>query len=538
VATKKAFYFMRVLILIILSVLFASCAKRGTITGGVKDSIPPIMKMSEPKNLSTEFKGNKIKLYFDEYIKLKDINKQLIISPPMKNMPLILPSTPTKILTITLNDTLTPNTTYSLNFGQSIQDNNEGNPYQQFKYIFSTGTYIDSLQLVGQIKDAYAKKTDNFVSVMLYERNEKFYDSIVYKEVPRYITNTLDSLKTFTLENIKAGEYLLVAMKDYNNNNKFDPKKDKIAFHSEIVTIPDNAAYELELFKEELPFKPIRPSQASGNRIILGHEGKSNDVKIELKNGDEIVPTVVTPFENKDSLQIWFKPIKADSLSIKVTKNVLEKEFKLKFNTQKADSLRINAVQSGVLHLGEKYTLKSSIPITKIDASKIKLTNKDSVAVVFTTQYDEPKQLVVIDFKKEPLERYKLTLEKGAFTDLLERESDSLAFTIGTKNLTDYGNLRLHLEGIKSFPIIVELTNAKGDIQASAYSEGETTIDFNLLQPALFTVRIVYDDNKNRVWDTGSYLEKRQTEEVRYFPTEIDVRANWDVDQTLKFSSE
>ncbi|HRZ73644.1 MAG TPA: hypothetical protein P5335_01805, partial [Flavobacterium sp.] len=244
------------------------------------------------------------------------------------------------------------------------------------------------------------------------------------------------------------------------------------------------------------------------------------------------------PFENKDSLQIWFKPIKADSLSIKVTKNVMEKEFKLKFNKQKADSLRINAVQSGVLHLSEKYTLKSSIPITKIDASKIKLTNKDSVSVVFTTQYDEPKQLVVIDFKKEPLERYKFTLEKGAFTDLLERESDSLAFTIGTKNVTDYGNLRLHLEGIKSFPIIVELTNAKGDVQASAYSEGETTIDFNLLQPALFTVRIIYDDNKNKVWDTGSYLEKRQTEEVRYFPTEIDVRANWDVDQTLKFSSE
>ena len=102
--------------------------------------------------------------------------------------------------------------------------------------------------------------------------------------------------------------------------------------------------------------------------------------------------------------------------------------------------------------------------------------------------------------------------------------------------MSDYGNLRLRLEGIKSFPIIVELTSDKGTVLASAYSEGETVIDFDLLQPALFTVRIIYDENKNKVWDTGNYLEKRQTEEVRYFPTPIDVRSNWDVDQTLKFS--
>ena len=96
---------MRIFILFILSILFTSCAKRGTITGGLKDSIPPIMKMSEPKNFSTEFKGNKIKLYFDEYIKLKDINKQLIVSPPMKNKPVISPTSATKVLTITLKDT-------------------------------------------------------------------------------------------------------------------------------------------------------------------------------------------------------------------------------------------------------------------------------------------------------------------------------------------------------------------------------------------------------------------------------------------------
>ena len=146
---------MRILFLLLISVLFTSCAKRGYITGGMKDTIAPVLKLSEPKNFSTNFKGNIIKLQFDEYVKLKDVNKQMIISPPMKTQPLISPMAATKEIKITIKDTLLENTTYSFNFGNSIQDNNEGNPYQQFKYIFSTGTYIDSLELRGTIKDAF-----------------------------------------------------------------------------------------------------------------------------------------------------------------------------------------------------------------------------------------------------------------------------------------------------------------------------------------------------------------------------------------------
>jgi hypothetical protein len=153
-------------------------------------------------------------------VKLKNLNKQLIVSPPMKYNPEVSPMTPSKIINIKIKDTLQENTTYSFNFGQSIEDNNEGNPYNQFKYIFSTGSYIDSLKVSGTIKDALNKKEDSFVSVMLYEANSKFNDSMVYKSVPRYITNTLDSLKTFKIENVKAGKYLLVAMKDANSNNK------------------------------------------------------------------------------------------------------------------------------------------------------------------------------------------------------------------------------------------------------------------------------------------------------------------------------
>lgn len=119
-----------------------SCAKRGSITGGLKDTLAPVLTMSFPKNYSTDFKAKEIKLTFDEYIKLKNTNKQLIISPPMKYEPLIYPTNVSKYINIKIQDTLLPNTTYSFNFGQSITDNNEGNPLNQFKYVFSTGSIV------------------------------------------------------------------------------------------------------------------------------------------------------------------------------------------------------------------------------------------------------------------------------------------------------------------------------------------------------------------------------------------------------------
>jgi len=520
-------------ILFLLVLILVSCAKRGSITGGLKDTIAPVLKMSFPKNFSTNFKGNEIRLTFDEYIKLKDLRKQLIISPPMKNEPLILPTNVSKYLTVKINDTLQPNTTYSFNFGQSIEDNNEGNPYSQFKYIFSTGAYIDSLTLGGTLKDAYNKEVESFVLVMLYDVNDTFKDSVVYNENPRYITNTLDSAKTFKLENLKAGKYLLVAMKDYNSNAKFNPEKDKIGFRKQFITIPNDTTYEVKLFKEARPFKTFKPIQASENRLFLPYEGKADKAKITLKNGSEILPSIITKFPKKDSLQIWFKPLKVDSLQLAVAKNKYKSDFTFKIKTLKKDSLKISAVQNSILNFRERFTIETATPLTRFDNSKIKLFNKDSVAVDFKTEYDDFNQQLSFDFKKEPSEKYTFSIMPGALTDYLERSNDTLIYKLATKELADYGNLTVSLQNIKRFPVIVELTNEKGDILATEYSESNTKVEFNLVEPSLFTLRLIYDDNKNKEWDSGSYIEKRQAEEVVYFSKPIDVRANWDVEQVF-----
>jgi hypothetical protein len=525
---------------LLLLIVIVSCAKRGTITGGLKDTIAPVLRMSFPENFSTNFKGNEIKLVFDENIKLKNLNKQLVISPPMKYDPIISPTSATKSLSIKIKDTLQPNTTYSINFGQSIADNNESNPYNQFKYVFSTGDFIDSLAIGGRIKDAYQKEADAFVSVMLYDVNEKYTDSVVYNDSPRYITNTLDSLKTFRLENLKAGKYLLVAMKDKNSNNKFNPKEDKIGFRKEFITIPNDTVYELELFKETVPFKAFKPTQASGNRLLIGYEGdvKSVDLRPEivLKNNDAIVPTIVTHFPKKDSLQIWYKPIKTDSLAMTVNKDNYQGKFTFKIKDQKKDTLNITALQNGNLNFRERFTLETTTPLVHIDTSKIKVTIKDSIAVVFTTEYDDFNQKLFFDFKKEPSEKYTFTIFPNALTDFFEVSNDTLSFKLNTKSTSEYGNLRIQLQNVKRFPVIVELTNAKGNLVASEYSESNTTVDFNLLEPALFSLRLIYDDNKNKVYDSGNYLEKRYAEEVVYFSEEIDVRTNWEWEQVFDVS--
>lgn len=527
---------------LILTVIMVGCAKRGSITGGLKDTIPPVLRFSTPENYTTNFDAKEIRITFDEYIKIKDLSKQLIVSPPMKYPPVVTPTSASKYINIRIKDTLQPNTTYSFNFGSSIQDNNEGNPYQQFKYVFSTGTYIDSLTLKGFIKDAYSRKVDNFVSVMLYEVNEKFNDSVIYKESPRYITNTLDSLKTFQIENIKEGTYLLIALKDANNNNRFNPKSEKIAFHKEYVKIPNDTLHALELFKEILPFKATKPYQGSGNKIVVPYEGDPKKAVVSLKNGSTILETKVSKFPEKDSLQVWFKPVKADSLDIKISKDKFEKEFTVRYKDQKQDTLNISATPSNTIHPRETFTWKSSTPLVKIDNSKIKLFNKDSVAVAFKTTYDEFYQEVKLDFAREPLEKYTVQAFPGALTDFFEKTNDTLQYRLTTQNVSDYANMSIILKNVKQFPVIVELTNSKGDVVASQYSEGNTLIEFIGLQPASFMLRAIYDENKNGIWDTGNYLEKRQPEEVIYFKDpankdEINVRANWDyLDQVFDLS--
>ena len=522
---------VRILVFLLSIIIFNSCANRGRPSGGEKDKEPPVITKAIPENFSTNFKGNEIRIYFNEFVKVKNLQKQLIISPPMDTEPTITPlSTASKYIKIVINDTLEDNTTYAFNFGQSIVDNNEENPYDYYRYVFSTGDVIDSLSVKGIILDAEKRQPDTFVSVMLYELDSTYTDSTVYKQKPKYITNTLDSLTSFSIDNIKEGQYKLIALKDNNGNFTYQQKSDKIGFYEGVVSVPTDTVYTIKLFKEELDFDVVRPKQIAGQKIAFGYEGDYQDMKIEwlgdLPDGFE---KRITKDKTKDTLYYWYKPkIELDSALFVITNKTFVDTLEHKFRDIERDSLIIKPVQSGTINFYEDFTVEGSVPFTKIDEKQITILDKDSVNVPFTSRFDELENTYRFQFEKKEEDKYKIQMLPSTFEDFFGNVNDTLNFSLRTKSFADFANVRVRLQNAV-YPVIVQLTNEKGEVKFEQFATEERLFDFrNINAGTTYYLRVVFDTNGNQKWDSGSFLNLQQPERISYFPDLIDGRAGWD----------
>ncbi len=524
-------HLMRILILFFIAITIASCANRGTPTGGEKDEVPPVILKALPENFSTNFKGDEIRIYFDEYVKIKDLRKQLIISPPLDTDPIISPAGgASKYISIKIEDTLQDNTTYAFNFGESIVDNNEGNPYPYYRYVFSTGATIDSLSVKGVVEDALLEEPDTYISVMLYDIDSTYTDSIVYKEKPRYITNTLDSLKTFNIENIKAGTYKLIALKDKNSNYKFDQKADKIGFKEGYITVPSDSSYKLTLFKEAVNFKGIKPKQDGETRIIFPYEGDYKSMRIKiLGETPKGYQTRIVKDVEKDTLYYWYKPkFEIDTTFFEVTNEKYIDTFKHRYRVIEGDSLKMNAVSSGTLTFDQEFTIAANIPLTKIDTSKIRLIDKDSLTLRYKVEYDSIFNRYKFPIDKQEGQKYNFTMLPGTFTDFYEgTNKDTLIYVFKTKLNSEYGNIRVNLRNAK-FPLIVQLVDNKGKVMYERYTTASPVVDFSDLSPKLYALRVIHDTNGNGKHDTGNYLLGIQPERVSYAPSIDEVRSSFD----------
>ena len=528
---NKQFSFLMAFIL--LTITLSDCARRGRPDGGPKDENAPILVNAKPPLLTTNFKAKEIRIYFDEYVKLKDIQKQLIISPPLKYLPEIKPlGTPSKYISIKILDTLKENTTYTLNFGQSVIDNTEGNILTNFKYVFSTGDIIDSLKIAGTIKDSFEKEADENVTVMLYDLNESFNDSTIFKEKPLYVASTLDTT-TWEITNIKEGKYLLLALNDRSKNYKYDPKEDKIGFLNKHIDIPTDSIYLVNLFKEELPFKLVRPAEASKGLIYFGYEGLPDSLKIVPMNISEKFKWFSNIEKKKDSLNFWYKGNSKDSIEFKILNTNMVDTVIVKLRSNIIDSLQLSSSVRGTLHLRDQFKLQSNLPIQSVDSSKINFIDKDSIQIAHKFNISKDKMELVMSFPKTFSQRYTLELLPSAIVDFFGNVNDTLTFKMNTKRAVDYGSLSITLQNIDRYPVIVQLITEKGDIVEEVYSEREQIYTFLNLLPAKYLVRIIYDSNQNKKWDTGSYLLKKQPEDVIYINTVLDVRANWEMTETF-----
>ncbi|WP_457611302.1 Ig-like domain-containing protein [Lutibacter sp.] len=522
----------KIICLIALGLSITNCAKRGRPTGGLKDSIAPILVSASPKYNSTNFTAKKIKIYFDEYIKLKDVNKQLVISPPQNNNPIITPlGTASKLITIKILDTLDENTTYVFNFGNSIVDNNEENELGNFKYVFSTGSYIDSLNLAGEVTNPIKKETEKNINVMLYPYNDSFTDSIIFKEKPRYIANTLDST-LFELTNLRAGKYLLIALKDANGNKIYNPKIDEIGFVKDTITIPTDKKYNFTIFKEIPKLKIIKPKEVAKGHLVFGYEGNAKNLTINLLTQTPSSFNSKVVFEkNKDTINYWYTPFEADSLNFLVSKGEYSEKFVIKTRTSKIDSLEITKSTSSILHLLDTFSISTNIPIVNFNKSSIQILEEDSINVDFKATVLKTK--IYLDFEKKYNTTYNFKLLPKTITDIFGISNDSLFFKLKTKLPEDYGILNLELLSSKNTPLIVELLTEKGELVRLKKLNKPKKISFPLLVPNKYLIRVTLDENNNGTWDTGNFLDKKQPEVVKYFENVITIRANWEENEVF-----
>ena len=514
---------------------FTDCAKKGRPSGGLRDTIAPVILRSAPENFTTNFKNNEIRITFDEFIKLKDISKELIISPPLKYAPIITPLSVSKVLKIKILDTLKDNTTYSFNFGNSIQDNNEGNLFPNYKYVFSTGSYIDSLTLKGTAIDALLPVTDFPTTVALYQVDQSYKDSLVFLEKPTYITTTINETNNFELSNLKQGTYQLIALKEQTRNYTFQPKTDKIGFYKDLITIPTDSLFELRLFKEVPDFKPTRPKLESSNRISFGYEGKTDNYQI----------TLLTPMEDdfqyqvlkqpgRDTLNFWFKPkVTKDSL-VFVTKNKLQIDTTtVRFRELYSDSLRLTAINDRLISLGDTLKLKANTPLVAINSEKISVVTKDSLAIDFVAQINTKENAAQIVFDKQEEQLYSITLRNGALTDYLSNTNDSIVYRQQVKPIADFASLNLTLDNADEFPLLIELIDEKFKVVKQTYLEANAPVFFEHINPGKYFIRLIVDQNKNKIWDPGNFLDKLAPERVVYYPSIIELRANWSWSETF-----
>lgn len=507
----------------------ANCARVGRPTGGEKDELPPVSISAVPDFNSLNFNENKIKIHFDEFITFKDLNKQFVISPPLKYAPEIKPmGYPAKYISIEFKDTLKPNTTYSFNFGNAIVDYAEGNPLERFTYLFSTGDYIDSLSINGSVTDAFQFEQPQHISVMLYKVDSTYTDSIIYRQKPLYVTNTLETSE-FNLNNLKEGTYQLIALKDANNNLMFEPAIDQIAYIKDPIKLPVDTTFQLNLFYEKPDFSIENISEVAENHLLIAYKGLWNIEIVALTDEEQQKLDFIQYHDPKaDSLHIWYKNKGLDSINIayKQSDSIVTKILKKRKKEQ--DTLQVNLSVSQQLDLRDSLFIQTSTPIDSIDQSSISFQNKDSVEVSYIIEKTKLPNKRLIQFEKEENQDYRFVFLPQAVQDFFGNSNkDTLSYQLKTKAVKDFGTIELKLENPNEHQIILELLDKKNVVVARHILIETSAIKYELLKPDVYMFRAIIDANKNGRWDPGNFLDKTQAEKVIYFQKELEVRANW-----------
>jgi uncharacterized protein (DUF2141 family) len=453
-------------LVLLISMYISGCANIIPPGGGPRDSLPPKLVIALPKDSATNVHTKNFMLSFDEYVTLQGIQENLIVSPTVKNTPII--DYKLKNVTIKFKDSLEENTTYTLDFGKAIVDVNESNMATGFRYIFSTGSTIDNGSYSGRVVVAATGKVDSTLIVVLHNNVN---DTSIYKNAPRYYTR-VNGKGNFSFKNLAPGTYAAYVIPT-NFSRKYDDSTNYFGFLNNHVVVSE---------------------QTKSDTIYAFEEVKKIEKRIYASTNNK---------DNKEDKRL---------------------KYQASFNNGEQDLLT-----SLDLTFAKKIILKDSAAIKLVDTNFV---SKEG----YTLTLDSAATKLSIGYNWPAAEPFKLLVPKGSVTDSLGNttaKSDTLSFY--TKRETDYGLIKFKFPNIDTLRHPVLQITERNEV-VNSYPLTSNQLVIKRYKPGSYDLRILFDSNKNGVWDTGSFkLNKRQPEIVIEIPKPISVRNNWDNEITVSW---
>lgn len=558
--------------------LAGACAKVGQPVGGPKDVTPPKVVSSKPVNMATNFNEKRVEITFNEFLKFKDKDKVFVTSPPFKKKPEVILKY--KTVVVNFREDLLPDRTYTLNFGNSITDNNEGNPVRDFEFVFSTGKYIDSLSFEGKVVSAFNHQPDkDGLFVMLFDI---IGDSVPLKYLPAYTAKTNEK-GFFRINHIKADTFMVVAIKDANNNYLYE-SAEEVAFSDSLLFLdtrfynaPDTAAMRDTATTDSAYYSRFKPQitlysftnerkkqflankeRKHANQLFFSFNLPVDTFRIQLQGSDRkdewflnevsaerdsfILWITDTALIHKDTIRTVLSYPMPDSMNIMrlrhdtlalVYRAPKEQSRRKQVKEQAVEMLKITTNAHDGFDLNNIIHAETDAPVQNIDLSKIFFTyTEDSVytPVKFTLKRDSVhfREFSLI-FKAVPSAQYSLIFDSLAIRSLYNTYNDSTGIQFRAQRDDYYGAIKATLSNVKKNVILQVLTEKESIVKSINIKEDKlVTLDF--LAPGKYLLKVIHDSNGNGKWDAGDLIQRIQPEKVEYYKDPITVRSNWDVE--------
>lgn len=586
---SKSLYYI---FIIIAAAVMYSCANIGNPSGGPIDKTPPIFMRSNPTPNAVNVKDRKIEIFFDEIVTLKDPSTKIIVSPAQTEMPRM--SALGRKVTVELVDSLLPNTTYTIDFSNSIQDNNEGNAIDNFAFAFSTGSVIDSMRVSGYVLDSRTLEPMQSVVVGL---QSNLADSAFHKEKLQRVALTNDRGQ-FTIRNVSPGSYHIFALKDLDRDYKFGNPTEDIAFLDSII-VPSIGSREaadtvyndlneidtimratrpayfpndilLSMFNEDRKSQYLANNlRVDSTRISLTFAAASDTLPSLSIVGRNDVPDqwyTLERSQTNDTLTYWIRPphlVSADTLMVATTylrtdttSNLSWGTDTLKFTFQRqkakkkkkneeTDSLEqirfmeLHPLANGTQEVYAPLLLQTGTPIERYSREAFHLQRKlqndttfypaeiKSIALRDST-LSRRDLMLKVDW--EPGDAYTLAVDSLAMTDIYGLQTKPLKVDFNVRKMEEYGNIVFNIPAVRD-SAIVELLDGTDKVVLHTPVKSHRAELLNLL-PGKYYARLFIDRNGNGKYDTGNYDMHLQPEETVYYPGAINLKKNWDVEQT------